>query len=85
MAPSVVANASAYEISVASFRTAQRAEEVADGIADTGLPVDTRFDDSWYRVIVGPYPTMAEAEAARGALAQKGFSGMRITPSTVAP
>jgi cell division protein FtsN len=47
--------------------------------------VATRFENNWHQVIVGPYPTRAEAEAARGSLLLQGFSEIRITPTTVAP
>jgi cell division protein FtsN len=76
---------SAFEIAVAAFRTAERADEVADDIADTGMPVATRFDNNWHRVIVGPYPTQAEADKARTALLQQGFTDIRVTPTTIAP
>jgi general secretion pathway protein A len=73
----------AYEITVAAFRTAQRAEEVADAIAQRGLPVSTRSDPTgaWHRIVVGPLNSVDEAESVQRALARQGFSGTKISPS----
>ena len=73
----------AYEISVAAFRTAQRAEEVADAIAQRGFPVSTRADaaGTWHRIVVGPLISSDEAESVQRALARQGFSGTKITAS----
>jgi cell division protein FtsN len=85
--PSPAAAPQFFEITVASFRTVQRADQVADDLAAGGIPVSTKADGGgeWYRVIAGPYPTRAEAEAARTQLTDKGFTGTRITTATPAP
>jgi general secretion pathway protein A len=73
-----------YEISVAAFRTAQRAEEVADAIAQRGLPVSTRSDPTgaWHLIVVGPLNSSDEAESAQRALARQGFAGTKISATT---
>lgn len=70
-----------YQIVVAAFRTAQRATAVADGIKASGLPVVTRLDSTgtWYSIVVGPYRTSAEAQAAQAALSRQGFADTRVT------
>ena len=72
-----------YNIAVAAFRTSKRASDVASDIASKGLPVTTRTDASgtWYQVLVGPYASAGEAEAAQRTLAREGFADTRISPS----
>src|SRR5205085_1130749 len=71
-----------FEISVAAFRTTQRAGAVAQELSSANLPVSTRPDStgSWNLVIVGPYRTSTEAEAARTTLVDIGFTDARILP-----
>jgi hypothetical protein len=47
-----------------------------------GLPVATRPDSTgeWFGVVVGPYASMGEAEAARVILTREGFPDTRVTP-----
>jgi general secretion pathway protein A len=73
----------AYTIAVAAFRTSKRASDVASDIAAKGLPVTTRTDSSgnWYQVVVGPYASASEAEAAQRTLAREGFADTRVSPS----
>lgn len=80
--PPAVAKGVGYEISVAAFRTAQRAEEVADAIAQKGLPVSTRADPTgtWHQIVVGPLSSSDEAESVQRALARQGFAGTKISP-----
>jgi len=75
-----------YEISVAAFRTAQRAEEVADAIAQWRLPVSTRTDPTgaWHLIVVGPFNSSDEAESAQRTLARQGFAGTKISATTPA-
>jgi general secretion pathway protein A len=72
-----------YDILVAAFRTSKRAIEVATDIAAKGLPVTTRADSTgnWYQVIVGPYSTASEAEAAQRRLSREGFPDARVSPN----
>jgi general secretion pathway protein A len=72
-----------YNIAVAAFRTSKRASDVASDIAAKGLPVTTRTDSSgsWYQVVVGPYASASEAEAAQRTLAREGFADTRVSPS----
>jgi cell division protein FtsN len=43
--------------------------------------VTTRLDatGSWYSIVVGPYRTSADAQAAQASLARQGFAETRIT------
>jgi general secretion pathway protein A len=70
-----------YGISVAAFKTAQRAADVAASIAQKGLRVTTRTDSTgtWHQIIVGPYDSSDEAEAAQRILTREGFAGTRIS------
>jgi general secretion pathway protein A len=72
-----------YNIAVAAFRTSKRANDVASDIAAKGLPVTMRTDASggWYQVVVGPYTSASEAEAAQRTLAREGFADTRVSPS----
>jgi hypothetical protein len=72
-----------YDIAVAAFRTPKRAFDVAAEIAARGLPVSTRADSTgtWYQVIVGPYSSAGEAEAAQRTLAREGFADTRVSSS----
>ena len=81
--PATAQTTGSYEISVAAFRTAQRAEEVADAIAHQGLPVSTRTDPAgaWHRIVVGPLGSPDEAESAQRALVRQGFSDTKISAS----
>ena len=73
-----------FEIAVAAFRTERRAAEVSAAITVQGLPASTRSiaGGAWYQVVVGPFGTPEEADAARQALARDGFGDARV--STVA-
>jgi general secretion pathway protein A len=70
-----------YGISVAAFKTAQRAADVAATIAGKGLRVTTHLDSTgtWHQIVVGPYDSAEEAEAAQRILTREGFSGTRIS------
>jgi len=72
-----------YNIAVAAFRTSKRASDVASDIAAKGLPVTTRTDSTggWYQVVVGPYSSASEAEAAQRTLAREGYADTRVSPS----
>lgn len=70
-----------YDIAVAAFKTAQRAADIAASLAQKGLPVTTRTDatGAWHQIVVGPYSSAEEAEAAQRILTREGFSGTRIS------
>ncbi len=68
----------AFEIVVASFRTAARAGEVADSVAALGQPVRQRALGGWQQVLAGPYASSAQAQDAQQRLARAGFSGTHI-------
>ena len=67
-----------YELTVASFETAGRAANVADGLVGRGHPARVAASGGWNVVIVGPYTSLPEAETARETLEKSGFPGIRI-------
>jgi type II secretory pathway predicted ATPase ExeA len=83
-APAADKKPGSFEIAVAAFKTERRAAEVSAAIAVQGLPVSTRriASGAWYQVVVGPFGTPEEADAARQTLVREGFGDARV--STVA-
>jgi general secretion pathway protein A len=73
----------AYDIAVAAFRTERRAAEVSAALAAYGFPVSTRSaaGGTWYQVVVGPFTTSVDAEAAQRTLAREGFGDTRVSPA----
>jgi general secretion pathway protein A len=69
-----------FEIVVASFRTVQRATDVADAVQQLGEPVRQRSAGGWQQVLAGPYATSAQAEEAKQHLERGGFTGIHIVP-----
>jgi cell division septation protein DedD len=67
-------------ISIASFRTEERARTVAAQLVDAGFPafVRPRGDGLWQQVIVGPYVSREEAAAAQQAMAAQGVQGTEV-------
>jgi cell division septation protein DedD len=67
-----------YSVQIAAFKTAPPAGRLAARVKHDGYPADLRRLESaavpWV-VRVGPYATREQAEAARDALARKGFRG----------
>ena len=41
----------------------------------------TDSSGNWYQVVVGPYSSASEAEAAQRTLAREGFADTRVSPS----
>jgi general secretion pathway protein A len=80
-APSPRRGAGRYDIAVAAFRTASRAEDVAAGLTKSGLTVSIRTDPAggWHQIVVGPYRSAEEAEIAQRVLVRAGFPGTRIS------
>jgi cell division protein FtsN len=78
-APSAPAG-EAFEIVVASFRTETRAEAVVEQVGTLNLPVRRRVADGWQQVILGPFRSRADADAARQQLDQAGLTGAQIVP-----
>ena len=76
-------NNGAYEIAVAAFRTERRAADVSAALTAHGLPVSTRSaaGGMWYQVVVGPFATSVDAEAAQRTLAREGFGETRVSPA----
>lgn len=71
-----------YQITVASFRTEQRAEDVAVTISKQQVPAVVRTDSTgtWFRVIAGPFPSRDAAVAAQEQIARSGFQGTQVSP-----
>lgn len=70
-----------FDIVVASFRTDARAAAVSTEIAALGLPVRRRVSDTWQQVIVGPFKSRQEADAAHLLLERAGMGGTQIVPA----
>lgn len=70
-----------YRITVASFRTAARAEAVAAQLQQQKLAVTTRVDrtGTWHQVVAGPFPTIEAARDVQRTLAGVGFPETQIT------
>lgn len=72
----------AYQITVASFHTEQRANDVAATISKQQVPAVVRTDSTgvWFRVIAGPFPSREAALAAQEQIARGGFQGTQVSP-----
>lgn len=70
-----------YRITVASFRTAARAEAVAAQLQQQKLAVTTRVDrtGTWHQVVAGPFPTIESARDVQRTLAGVGFPETQVT------
>lgn len=71
----------AFEIVVASFRTAARAENVAAQVSALGERVRVRSAAGWQQVIAGPYRSLAQGQDARQRLTVAGFAGTQLGPA----
>lgn len=69
-----------YRITVASFRTAGKAEQISDALRQQQLAVTTRVDatGTWHQVFAGPYPTIEAARDAQRQLERAGFPETQI-------
>lgn len=74
------ASAETFHITVAAFRTEQRASAVAAALKERGLPMYTHLDPAseWRLVIAGPFKSTADAAAAQRTLAAEGFADTRV-------
>jgi cell division septation protein DedD len=70
-----------FSITVAAFRTKERAAEIAEEVRDLGLRVHTQVDVTgrWIQVIVGPYSTIQEGTGAQRLLASAGYPETLLT------
>lgn len=84
-ATETLAVADSVNVSIASFRTEQRAATVAAQLVDAGFPAFTRRDATglWHQVIVGPYLSADEAAAAQQALRTHGVGGSEVRLQTL--
>jgi general secretion pathway protein A len=78
------AAADGFQITVASFRTEQRADDVVAAIGAMQVPVAVRTDSkgTWFRVVAGPFANREAATAAQQVLARGGFEGTQVAPIT---
>ena len=74
----VVAPSRSFELAVASFKTAARAHDVAGALTQSGYRASVVASAQWQRVIVGPFETRDDAEAARQALMALHFNDVGI-------
>jgi len=83
-APAAAATGETFHITVAAFRTEQRASAVAATLKERGLPMYTRFDpvSEWRLVIAGPFKSSADAAAAQRTLTAEGFTDTRVVADT---
>jgi type II secretory pathway predicted ATPase ExeA len=65
-----------------SFRTRDRANQVAADIVAIGLPASVRSTSGWEQVVVGPYRTRDEAATAQARLATAHIADAAITETT---
>jgi cell division protein FtsN len=72
-------------IVVSSFRTRDRANQVAENIVALGLPATVRSLPGWEQVVVGPYVSRQDVMAAQGRLTAAHFADTKITSTTPAP
>jgi general secretion pathway protein A len=72
----------AFEIVVASFRTAARANSVAADVAALGQPVRKRTVEGWQQVLAGPYASSAQAQDAKQRLERAGFTATQLVPAS---
>lgn len=70
-----------YRITVASFRTIGRAEEIASSLKAQRVAVTTRSDPAgaWHQVVAGPYASIDTAREAQRALERAGFPDTHIS------
>lgn len=70
-----------YRITVASFKTAARAQQIASELTRQQLAVATRTDASntWHQVVAGPYTSIDDAREAQRRLERAGFSETQIS------
>jgi general secretion pathway protein A len=69
-----------FTIAVASFRTEQRAREVATAVSSLQVPAAVRQDasGSWYGVVAGPFTSRESAEKAQAVLTRNGYADTRV-------
>ncbi|MFN7981232.1 MAG: AAA family ATPase [Vicinamibacterales bacterium] len=79
---SAAARPGSYQITVASFRTEQRAQDVAAAISKQQVPAVVRTDatGTWFQVIAGPFTSREAAVAAQSQIALSGFQGTQVSP-----
>ncbi|MGE3510160.1 MAG: AAA family ATPase [Vicinamibacterales bacterium] len=70
-----------YRITVASFRTATRAQQVAAELQARELPVTMRTDatNTWHQLMAGPFPSIEAAREAQRRFESAGFPDTQIS------
>ena len=79
--PRTATSSSGYQITVASFHTEQRANDVAVAVKALRVPAVVRTDSTglWFRVIAGPFASREAAQAAQEQVTRGGFEGTQIS------
>lgn len=83
--PPASSTADKFLIIVSSFRTRDRATQVAKDIVAVGLPASVRTSSGWEQVVVGPYTSRQEAVAAQGRLEGAHFADTKLVAPTPPP
>jgi cell division protein FtsN len=74
--------AEAFVIIVSSFRTRDRATQVATDIVAIGLPASVRSASGWEQVVVGPYASRQQAATAQSRLETAHFADTKLTQTS---
>jgi hypothetical protein len=96
IAARTIPTGASFSVSVTQSPSDERARAIAGRIAASGLPAFTRSlparrsaqregwrNGAWYQVIVGPYASLDEAEAAQRLLARQGFRAQILVDESV--
>ena len=73
-----LANADAFVVLVASFKNVDGAHEVRQQLLEQSLPAFVRDDAPWHVVLVGPFASRAEADAALAQIDRAAFADAKI-------
>lgn len=78
LATGVLAVGSSVTVGVASLRDGSQVSAVVAQLDRAGLPAFVRRQGDWHQIVVGPYLSRSEAEAAQRSLAARGFTQTRV-------
>lgn len=83
-APAALQEVASFELTVASFRSQSRAEEVVRSLQQLDLPAYVHAAGGWHAVSVGPFASRAEAQEAQAEVARVHLTDSRITATAPA-
>jgi hypothetical protein len=72
-------------IIVSTFKTRDRATEVAGEVSALGLPSSVRTASGWEQVVVGPYSSRTDAAGAQARLVDSQFKDTKLVQTGAAP